>query len=411
MSAKKVKLGDVACYIRGITFKPADVVPAHSPDSVVCMTTKNVQATLDESKLTAVHRRFVKRDEQYLQCGDILISSANSWNLVGKATYVPKLLYAATAGGFIAILRAQEEKVDSRYLYHWIAAGETQHRARLCARQTTNIANLDRERFLGLKIPLPPLPEQRRIAAILDKADAVRRKRQHTLDLADQFLRSAFLDLFGDPSLHAATIGELLEDGILLLHKDGNHGSQYPRAEEFGDAGIPFLTARSITDSGTIDDAHVQRLVEEKARQLKIGWLEEGDVLLAHNATVGRTALYRGEYREALIGTSLTAFRPDPNSLLPQYLLGALASERFQRQLASVMSQTTRNQVPITAQRRLSLPIPAVKEQREYALLTERTANHLTRLNSGLTTLRELQNSLTQRAFQGRLPQPPGGES
>ena len=190
MTIEIVKLGDVADYIRGITFKPADVVPAHSPDSVVCMTTKNVQATLDESKLTAVPPRFVKRAEQYLQCGDILISSANSWNLVGKATYVPKLSYAATAGGFISILRAQDEKVDPRYLYNWVSSGATQHRARLCARQTTNIANLDRGRFLGLKIPLPPLPEQRRIAAILDKADAVRRKRQQTLDLADQFLLS-----------------------------------------------------------------------------------------------------------------------------------------------------------------------------------------------------------------------------
>jgi type I restriction enzyme S subunit len=48
-------------------------------------------------------------------------------------------------------------------------------------------------------VPLPPLEEQKRIAAILDKADAIRRKRQQAIELADQFLRSVFLDMFGDP--------------------------------------------------------------------------------------------------------------------------------------------------------------------------------------------------------------------
>ncbi len=49
------------------------------------------------------------------------------------------------------------------------------------------------------EIPLPPLPEQKRIAAILDKADAIRRKRQQAIKLADEFLRATFLDIFGDP--------------------------------------------------------------------------------------------------------------------------------------------------------------------------------------------------------------------
>lgn len=53
--------------------------------------------------------------------------------------------------------------------------------------------------FEGFEIPLPPLPEQKRIAAILDKADAIRRKRQQAIQLADDFLRAVFLDMFGDP--------------------------------------------------------------------------------------------------------------------------------------------------------------------------------------------------------------------
>jgi type I restriction enzyme, S subunit len=64
---------------------------------------------------------------------------------------------------------------------------------------STTVAIINKSRFEGFEIPLPPLKEQERIAAILDKADAVRRKRQQAIELADQFLRSVFLDMFGDP--------------------------------------------------------------------------------------------------------------------------------------------------------------------------------------------------------------------
>jgi len=193
------RLGEVISFIRGVTFTPEDQVEPFSEGSTVVMRTKNVQvAGLDQSDLIAVPSGFVRRKEQALREGDILVSSANSWELVGKASYVPKLTYEATAGGFISIVRAKETRVDSRYLYHWVACPATQHKIRHCGRQTTNISNLDVGRFQDLKIPLPPLPEQKRIAAILDKADAIRRKRQQAIQLADDFLRAVFLDMFGD---------------------------------------------------------------------------------------------------------------------------------------------------------------------------------------------------------------------
>ena len=57
-----------------------------------------------------------------------------------------------------------------------------------------------------INIPLPPMKEQKRIATILDKADAIRRKRQQVIQLADEFLRSVFLDMFGDPADKSQTI-------------------------------------------------------------------------------------------------------------------------------------------------------------------------------------------------------------
>src|SRR5207253_8040145 len=135
-------------------------------------------------------------------------------------------------------------------------------------------------------IPLPPLAEQRRIAEVLDRAEALRAKRRAALAKLDSLTQSIFLDLFGDPAVPLRKIGDLLRSGTLLLHKDGNHGSLYPRPDDFANEGIPFLMAKCISDDGRIDNALVERLREDKAAKLRIGWISKGDVLLAHNASV-----------------------------------------------------------------------------------------------------------------------------
>jgi len=192
-------LGDVVEFMRGITFKPEDVIDPGKSGAVVCMRTKNVQELLDVSDLIAVPPEFVRREELFLQENDVLISSANSWNLVGKVAQVPALPYKATAGGFIAIVRARQGEIDPKFLYRWLASGCSQAAIRACGRQTTNISNLSVPQFLALPIAVPNPVEQQRIATILDNADSLRRKRQEAIRLADDFLRAVFIDMFGDP--------------------------------------------------------------------------------------------------------------------------------------------------------------------------------------------------------------------
>ena len=195
-----VELGDVAVFVRGITFKPDDVVPVGTPGAAACMRTKNVQAELDLSDVWGIPESFVRRDDQYLVPGDMLVSSANSWNLVGKCCWVPSLPWRSTFGGFISALRPNPVKVDPRYLFRWFASDRTQATVRSFGQQTTNISNLNVERCLKLKLRLPPLPEQRRIVEILDKADALRAKRRAALAQLDTLTQSIFLDMFGDPA-------------------------------------------------------------------------------------------------------------------------------------------------------------------------------------------------------------------
>ena len=65
---------------------------------------------------------------------------------------------------------------------------------------------------------------------------------------------------------------------------------------DFGELGVPFLSAKAISDDGIVDYTLIEKLREDKAKQLRIGWIRKGDVLLAHNASVGKVALYDGRF-------------------------------------------------------------------------------------------------------------------
>ena len=162
------------------------------------------------------------------------------------------------------------------------------------------------------------------------------------------------------------TIQSLLDSGAIISHKDGNYDSNYPRTEEFGDTGVPFLTAKSLSN-GYVDIASAPRLADERAESLRFGFVRTGDVLLSHNATIGRVAIVPEYPDRLLIGTSLTYYRLDPQRILSRFFAACLSGKAFQDQLTGAMSHSTRNQVPITAQRKLRVVIPTLPEQRAIA--------------------------------------------
>jgi len=194
-------------------------------------------------------------------------------------------------------------------------------------------------------------------------------------------------------------INELINKGIIEVHKDGNHGGNYPRANEFTADGILFLTAKNLDNEGNIHYSSAQRLNKKKADTLTFGYIKNGDVLLSHNATVGRVAVVKELNETALIGTSLTHFRVDSSRLLPDYLAAYFNSREFQAQLWSVMNQTTRNQVPITTQRDLFIRLPEIEKQNDIISLINPISNKIALLLKQNQTLEEIAQTLFKRWF------------
>ena len=388
MNVSKVRpLGDVADFLSGFAWKAKQF--SDDPDGMPIIRIQNVGA---DASTEFKYWPDTYADRFVISKGDLLLTLSGSFR-------------TAVWSGPNALLNQRIVKVtprndtDTRWLFY--ALEEAMARIANMGRHAL-VSNVALSDLKELGINVPPLDEQKRIAGILDQADALRRLRTRALDKLNTLGHAIFHEMFGETT-EPATVQTLLNDKILLVHKDGNHGSNYPRKEEFGQLGVPFLSAKAIDDNGHLIGSAVEYLDETKAKSLKIGWIKEGDVLLSHNASVGKVANYHGEFGPALIGTSLTCYRPNPDKLRSDFLEFALKSFDFQAQLFSNMSQTTRNQVPITAQKRLSLAIPSIGEQIRFESKIATISAATNSQRAALYNQETLFVSLQHRAFRGEL--------
>ncbi len=202
------------------------------------------------------------------------------------------------------------------------------------------------------------------------------------------------------------TYGELQEIGAILEIQDGNHGGDYPRQSEFSDDGIPFVTAKQMYDDW-VDIHGAPRLPQERAAKLRIGFAKGGDVLISHNASVGKVVRAPVDAGDFLIGTSATYYRCNPQAVEPNFLVHFMKSDLFQNQLRWIMKQTTRNQVSVMKQVNLWICLPPLDEQR-------RIVAYLDGLQAKVNALQEYQSasgeelsalmpSVLDRAFKGEL--------
>lgn len=154
--------------------------------------------------------------------GDILISRANTRELVGAPVIVDKNHYNLLLSDKLLKLIPNKNLVDSRYLLHSLKSEKSRSHFSKCAGGTSgSMTNITQSDIRSAPIYLPSLEEQRRIAAILDKAEALRAKRREAIAKLDQLLQSVFLEMFGDPVLNPKKYLKV-SFGDLIKVKSGN---------------------------------------------------------------------------------------------------------------------------------------------------------------------------------------------
>lgn len=386
--------------------------------------------------------------------------------LYGKLRpYLNKVL-VADQDGFCTteiIPISPNETINGRFLFHWLKNPEFLEYVNAVS-YGLNMPRLGTKDGLAAPIVVPPLPEQKRIADKLDqmlaRVDRCQAHLERIPQILKQFRQSVLAaatsgrltegwrekdgksintwlstipingaplpseyDRLGKIAFkltkieHSAkelpetwallTIADLYEMKVLIDFADGNHGAMYPRKEDFTGQGALFLTASQIGENWEVDITACPRLRSDKAQQLVKGWAKKNDVLLTHNATVGRVALLEYGEEDVLLGTSVTFYRFNENFISPNYGRILFSSPFFQDQLKMEMAQTTRNQVPITKQVSFNFICPPLEEQHEIVRRVERLFAFAERLEarwrSAQGQVGSFTPSLLAKAFRGEL--------
>jgi type I restriction enzyme S subunit len=199
------------------------------------------------------------------------------------------------------------------------------------------------------------------------------------------------------------SVAALLRCGVLADVKDGNHGAVHPKLGEFTSDGLPFITAAQVANYA-IDYAGAAKVAGAVLGRLRVGFAQVNDAILTHKGSVGRAAL---NTQACVLTPQTTYYRCQTDILDPRYLVYYFTSPPFYGQLSAVMSQTTRDFVPISGQYSLFVFLPPPKEQREIVRRVEELFKLADDVEKQVEAATKRVDKLTQtvlaKAFRGEL--------
>lgn len=374
-------LGDVAEFINGVAFKPEDWGDEGS--RII-----RIQNLTDPSKPYNRTTRQVP-DRYHVRPGELLVSWSASLGVFEWAGPDAGLLNQH----IFRVVPGPE--VDNRYLRYCLeialeAMGKHLHGA--------TMQHINRGEFLGTRIPLPPLPEQRRIAAILDQADALRTKRRHALARLDTLTQSIFLEMFGDPATNPRG-WPMKKLGDLIL------SASYGTSQKAGESGrIQILRMNNLTVGGEMDLTSLKYIDLPEGRQERY-LVRNGDVLFNRTNSpdlVGKTAVYRGPAPMAYAGYLI---RLRTNEDATSEFISAFLNSKYGKLMLRGMCKSIIGMANINATEIQSVRImhPPVSLQREFAERLVAIAAAKLAYRASLARLDSLFTSLQDRAFRGEL--------
>ena len=245
-----------------------------------------------------------------------------------------------------------------------------------------------------IPIPLPPLPEQKRIAAILDKADAIRRKRQQAIQLADQFLRAIFLEMFGDPVMNPK--GWELHKFENIGTLDRGKSKHRPRNDPSllgGDQ--PLIQTGDVANSGGYIKSY-ESTYSDLGLQQSRKW-PQGTLCITIAANIAKTGILTFD---ACFPDSVVGFTPNEKTTVEfvQFWLGFL-----QKTLESSAPESAQKNINLAILRNLDIPLPDIDEQKRFSEIVRKAVLLKDKVGSSVTQKEELFSSLSQKSFAGDL--------
>jgi len=343
-------LGEVARIVGGATPKTGN---SEFWDGSILWATPKDLSDLGEKHLISTPRKITELglkscSAEILPVNSVLFSSRAPIGLVA-INRVP----VSTNQGFKSFI-PESTVLDSDYLYHWLLANRPYIQG---LGNGATFKEVSKSVVSRIKIPIPSLTEQKRIAAILDKADAIRRKRQQALHLADEFLRSVFLDMFGDPVRNPMGWEVLpIETGIDAFVG----GKNVAPIDTARSDGIRVLKVSAVTSGD---------FLEKESKSFSQDFdippdyiVKQGDLLISRANTkelIGAVAYVWNTSGKSMLPDKLWRFVwSDPMRIHPLFMLHMARSAHFRNQLILRATGTSGSMKNIGKAKMLEIPIP-----------------------------------------------------
>jgi type I restriction enzyme S subunit len=329
-----------------------------------------------------------------------------------SAKIVPKgaillAMYGATVGRLAILgvdaatnqavcnIRPDPSKADAKYVYRALEAIVPQ----LISQATGGAQpNISQEKVRKTPIPLPPLDEQKRIAAILDKADALRAKRRQAIALLESLTQSIFLEMFGDPITNPKGWGLCRIEDFLESANYGSSGKAGPIGR------YPILRMGNVTFDGRIDTTDL-KYIDLSEHEVPKYTVRKGDLLFNRTNSadlVGKTAIFDLDDKYAFAGYLVRA-RTNERAT-PEYISAYLNSP-YGKGLLRGMAKSIVGMANINAKemQKISIPAPPKTLQDQFSVKLKRVAEMRHRILPSVVETDTLFASLQHRAFTGQL--------
>jgi type I restriction enzyme S subunit len=374
--------------------KSGSVDPSKFPDEVFDL--YSIPA-FDRGQPEIVEGNKIGSTKQVVQPGDVLLSKIvphirRSW-VVGK-NHGRRLI----ASGEWIVFRS--EHLHPRYVKH-VLVGDPFYAEfmRTVSGVGGSLLRARPAQVANIKIPLPPLAEQRRIAAILDAAEALREKRRQSLAKLDSLTQAIFLGLFGDPAanpkqfqLHKfADICERIFKGAFDL-----------KAASYRGDGIPFIRIADI-QKNTIDLTHAVYIDEGTHAKYHKSELVSGDLVFSKVGTIDRIAIIPPFIPCCIISQNNVGAKLRSSLVHPSYALAFLTTPYGLGKIRQGNKKAVPDKLILEELRKLPFMLPPLKLQVEFADRISAVENLKAKQAASLKKLNELFASLQHRAFRGEL--------
>jgi len=263
---------------------------------------------------------------------------------------------------------------------------------------------LNKEKIKNLPIPLPPLPEQKRIVEILSLAEELIQKQKSAIALIDKILMAKFLEMFGDLATNpkgwkVRKLSEIAirEKGAIKM---GPFGSQIKKSE-FVPTGIKVYGQENVIRN---DFSIGNRFITlQKFKKLKSCEIHPGDVLLTMMGTIGHIAIFPKNAQKGIMDSHLIRIKLNKDLVNHSYLHLLFKTSYLRHQLETSGHGVVMKGLNATLVKNLKIPLPPIKLQQQFAQIVEEFERKRKEMQNTLETLESLFKVLQKKAFTGEL--------